>query len=181
MTAVSVRRFMNSSVGWGVEQGKTVYHQLDIELSKVNGSSVIELDLGGIEQADVSFCREAIVEIVRRYRPGRQFFLANFENDVVVENLDAAFDRRNEIGLLRFQDGSYKLIGKALGPDMQSILNDVEIMGETTSRQIIQRHKKLKIQSCSNKLKALWKVGLLVREEGSAISGGREYVYKPVR
>lgn len=181
MVSVFVHRFMNTSVGWGVEQGKAVYHQLDLELGKINGSSVIELDLGGIEQADVSFCREAIVEIVRKYRPGRQFFLANLENEVVVENLDAAFRLRNETALLRFQDGSYKLIGKPIGPEMQSILNDVEMTGETTSKQVIERHRKLKIQSCSNMLKILWEVGLLVREEGSAPSGGREYVYKPVK
>lgn len=181
MTVVSVRRFMNASVGWGVEQGKTVHHQLDLELSKVNGSSVIELDLRGIEQADVSFCREAIVEIVRKYRPGRQFFLANFENEVIVENLDAALRRRNQTGLLRLQDGSYSLIGKPIGVDMESMLRDVETMGEATARQIIQRHNKLKIQNCSNKLKALWQLGLLVRDESSAPSGGREYVYKPVK
>jgi hypothetical protein len=180
MTIV-VHRFMNSSEGWGVDQGKAVYQQLDMEIGKINGASVIELDLKEIDQADVSFFREAIVEILRRYRPGRQFFLTNIENEAIVENLDAAFARRDETGLLRFHDGSYKLIGKAIGSEMESMLREVETLGETTSRQLIQRHKKLKIQSCSNRLKGLWELGLLIREESSAPTGGKEYIYRPVR
>ena len=173
---IELRSVMSEEIGWGVDNGREVHRRLEAVISTLP-SCMVGIDLSGIRQTDVSFGREAIVETIRRFRPSHQFILVNPENEVVVENLEAALDRREETVLLRERGGTIRPIGRELGPGLRPVLETVIRLGRTTSRDVLAHHKGMSIQSASNKLKELWQCGLLRREEASAQSGGREWSY----
>ena len=174
-----LRHYLSSDMGWGIDKGVSIRHQLDREISKFP-PCVVGLDLSGIRLLDVSFSREVVVETLRRYRPAYQFIIMNPENEVVVENLEAALERRGDTALLRKKDGKFGLVGSRLGAALGSVFGTVEQLSEATSRTILTQHPNLSIQNCSNKLKELWQMGLLIREEASAKSGGKECVYRSI-
>jgi hypothetical protein len=175
--AIGLRKLMTEDIGWGVDNGREVHRHLERAISALP-SCMVGIDLSGIRQADVSFSREAIVETLRRFRRSHQFVLVNPENEVVVENLEAALDRRGETVLLRERGGTIRPIGRELGPGLRPVLETVIRLGSATSRDVLAHHSGMSIQNASNKLKELWQSGLLRREEASAPSGGREWVYE---
>jgi len=177
MKQIRLRDYMNADMGWGVEEGQRVRHALEQEIAKFSGA-VIEIDLDKVQLMDVSFSREAIVETVRHFRPGHQFIVLNPSNAVVVENLEAALEKRGDSLVLRDKDGRPRIIGQQLGASLRSVFETVERLREVTSREVLVHLRGLSIQNCSNKLKELWKAGLLIREEFSAKSGGKECVYR---
>lgn len=173
---IDLRKLMIEDIGWGVDNGREVHRHLERAISALP-SCMVGIDLSGIRQADVSFSREAIVETLRRFRPSHQFVLMNPQNEVVVENLEAALDRRGETVLLRERGGTIRPIGRDLGLGLRPLLETVIRLGRATSRDILAHHSGMSIQNASNKLKELWQLGLLRREETSAQSGGREWLY----
>ena len=179
MKQIVLRHYLSGDMGWGIDKGVSIRHQLDRDISEFP-PCVVGLDLSGIRLLDVSFSREVVVETLRRYRPAYQFIIMNPENEVVVENLEAALERRGETALLHKKDGKIELIGSQLGAALSSVFSTVEQLDEATSRTILARHPDLSIQNCSNKLKELWQMGLLIREEASAKSGGKECVYRSI-
>lgn len=177
MKWISLRDYMHGDMGWGVEEGQRVRHALERKIACVPGG-VVEIDLDHIQLMDVSFSREAIVETVRRFRPGHQFVVLNPANTVVVENLEAALEKRGDSLVLRDRDGRTRIIGRQLGPSLRPVFDTVKRLRTATSREVLVHHRGLSIQNCSNKLKELWEAGLLIREELSAKSGGKECVYR---
>lgn len=177
MKQIALRDYLKNEIAWGVEQGKQVRHRLEEDIAVLR-PGVIGIDLSRIRLLDVSFSREAIVETMRRFRPDYQFVILHPANEVVVENLEAALDRRGDSAVLRNKDGTVRIIGRQLGPTLRPILETMARLREATSREILAYHEELSIQNCSNKLKELWEAGLLAREELSAKSGGRECVYR---
>ena len=177
MKQISLRRYMTNDMGWGVEEGQKVRHALAREIANFP-TGVVEIDLARIRLMDVSFSREAIVDTVRRFRPGHQFIVVNPVNMVVIENLEAALERRSDSLMLREKDGETRIIGRQLGASLQPVFETVAQLRTATSREVLRYHKGLSIQNCSNKLKELWEAGLLVREEMSAKSGGKECEYR---
>lgn len=177
MNQILLRRHMESDMGWSVDAGERVRAYLEREVRN-QPRGVIGIDLDGIRLMDVSFSREAVVETVRRFRPDYQFVVLNVLNEVVVENLEAALDRRGDALLLKEKDGETRIIGRQLNASLRSIFEMVKKLRSATSRDIVQQSDGLSIQNCSNKLKELWEAGLLQREELTAKSGGKECGYR---
>jgi hypothetical protein len=176
MKQLLVRDYSPNEIGWGVDEGREVHERLKNQIANWPACIVL-LNIAGLRQADVSFSREAIVETVRRFRPGYQFVIANPENGVVVENLDAAFARRDDAVVLRERGDTTRIIGKQPSSALRLILETVQKFRQATSREVVKKIPNLTIQNCSNKLKELWQAGLLYREETAAQTGGREWKY----
>lgn len=165
---------------WGNPAGRQVRLQLD-SLLQDRSQPVVNLDLSGIERVDVSWSREAIANLSHEHRGQRHFFLTGVSNASIRENIDAAFVRMGMSILHRMQGGDYEVLGVALKPHLLQTLDTVEHQGRTTARQVCEAIKDLSLTACNNRLKDLFDLGLLMRFDGSAPSGGREYVYEPLR
>ncbi len=173
---ISLRKHLSTEIAWGVEQGRQVRESLERQVA-ARPACIVVVDMTGVRQADVSFSREAIVETLRRFRPAYQFIIANPENEVVVENLDAALAKRGNAVVLKERGGTAKVIGNQPSYAWRQILETVQNLREATSRDVVNKISDLTIQNCSNKLRELWEEGLLYREEMAARSGGREWKY----
>lgn len=165
---------------WGNPAGREVRLQLD-SLLEDRSDPVVNLDLSGIERVDVSWSREAIAILVHEHRGRRHFFLTGISNTSIRENIDAAFVRMDMSILHRMRDGDYEVLGVALKPHLLQTLDTVEHQRRTTARRVCEAIKGLSLTACNNRLKTLFDLGLVLRFDANAPSGGREYVYEPAR
>lgn len=179
---VRVVEYIGSGEAWGRDQGRQVYRLIEDEIFKADksmvGCKVVIFDLSGVTKMDASFPQEAIVEIFRKFRGSKYFAMTNIDNEGIEENISMAFEKRKEAGIVRDARG-LRIIGAQLPPDFEGIIKFAEGRGFITSKEV----KALlggSIQNASNKLKAIWELGLLQRSEGNAKSGGRENVYSRV-
>lgn len=178
-----VREFTGSSDAWGRDDGRRVYRLLEdkiIENEKANPSAkVYILDFAGMMRLDASFPQEAIVELLRKFRGRRYFVLTNFDNDIIEENVTMAFEKRNEVGIVRDAKG-LRIVGVKPSQELLDIIGFADSRDSITSRDVSEKMR-ISLPNASNKLKFLWEAGLLIRTEGVAKSGGRENFYSAIR
>jgi len=174
--------YLNSGEAWGRDQGRYVSRLLEDEIVKSGKAGVapkvVILDFTGLTKMDASFPQEAVVEVSRKFRGTKYFVLTNIDNEAIEENMSMAFEKRSETGLIRDARG-LRIIGAQLPSDFEKIIKFAEGREFVTSKEV-QDYLGLSIQNASNKLKAIWELGLLQRSEGSAKSGGRENIYSKV-
>jgi hypothetical protein len=170
---------------WGTDLGSRVFAKINVDLMVLAEGTLVLIDYKGLERSDVSFQREAIVEIVRKHRPKLLFVAINVDDHDLRMNLDLALDRRGEVLLCR-HDELPRVLGRTLPEEHRRTLEQVWELGETTSAGLLGRTgglgakgsgREAKLSTISSRLTALWKAGLLERVEGTAPSGGREHTY----
>jgi len=164
---------------WGNPAGREVRLQLGLLLND-HPEPVVNLNMEGIERVDVSWSREAIATLAHEHRGQRQFFVTNIANLSIRENIDAAFVRMDMAIVHRLPGGDYDVLGMALKPHLLQTLDAVEQQQHTTARQVCEAIKDLSLTACNNRLKDLSELGLIVRLDGTAPSGGKEYAYEPL-
>jgi hypothetical protein len=166
---------------WGIEQGRVAFAKLDASL-RDRSESIVNIDLRGVVRLDSSCAREIITNALRKYVGVRWFFVSGVENDSVKENVDAAMLRSEVSILLRLPKNAYLVLGVPLKDHLKATLDVVEKRGPTTSKDVAAHLKeKLALPACINRLKDLVDAGLVMRVEGAAESGGREFLYVALR
>jgi len=137
---------------------------------------MIRISLDGVERTDISFPREAVIELARSYRGQRGFCLTDVSDQDLLDNWDAAADKLKQ-PLFVYNNGA---LFRSLGPEpsigLREMLEYVQsVPVARTSEAAAALH--LKVPNASNKLKQLWQEGYILRREQSATSGGVEYEY----
>lgn len=174
-----ITEFIDGGDAWGRELGRKIFRDLDDRLfASPADAHVVMIDFSGTERIDVSFPQEAVVELIRKYTGNRYFFLNGLEDPDVEENVSVALEKREMTAIIRDSKG-YRLTGKPLADDLQDILKLADERDEITSGDVVKRFE-LTPQNTANKLAALWKMGLLQRDDRTARGGGRENRYAKV-
>lgn len=170
-----LRAAMDSNDGWGRAAGRRAYTQLLGSLDAESSNDPVVLSLGGIVHLDMSFAAETIVAIAKLHGSARGFCISDVSDPDLLENIDAAAKRAGQ-----------PLI--AITPHGPTILGPSPTAGTSKALQIIIRYKRAKavdiardlntsLANASNKLKLLWSEGFVMRQEESAATGGKEYIY----
>jgi len=177
-TKLSLRAFMDHSEGWGRSQGREVYQRLLRFVEENPGTTVFQISMEGVRRLDISFASETIVELARRYRRSKGFCLVDLHDPDMIENIDAAGEKKEQ-PLLVWHGQSASLLGlKPTGGTREAFQFS---MGRTQSRASeLAVQKSLSIANASMKFKQLWEQGFLLRREGTAESGGVEFVYRRI-
>lgn len=166
---------------WGIEQGRAAFAKLDAVL-RDRSEAIVNLDATGVVRLDSSCAREIVTNARRKYAGMRWFFLSGIENESVAENVDAAMLKSEISILLRSSKAAYAILGVPLKDHLRATLDVVEKRGTATSKEVAAQLKdKPALNACINRLKDLVDAGLVMRVEGSAESGGREYLYVALR
>jgi hypothetical protein len=168
-----------SSEAWGIEQGRAAFAKLDAVL-RDRSEAIIQLDLAGVERLDVSCARELIANLIRKYAGVRWFYATQVANESVRENIDAAMLKSGSALLLRTKT-SVHVLGTQIKEHLKATLDVVEKRGITTSKDVAAEFKGLALTACINRLKDLVDAGLIMRAEGAADSGGKEFAYIALR
>ena len=94
--ALGLHEFMDRSEGWGRNQGREVYQRLLQFVEDNPGTMVFRVSMKGVRRLDISFASETIVELARRYRRTKGFCLVDLTDKDLIENLDAAADKKEQ-------------------------------------------------------------------------------------
>jgi hypothetical protein len=173
---IQLRQYAGNEA-WGAARGATIFAKLNAELLPLPDATLVVIDFSAMRRADMSFLREAIVEIVRKHRPRLLFIADNLSDQDLRANLQSALAWRGESLLLRQPRGSPVVLGKQLPKEHEATLRTLERHEEFTSGMLTVDPFALESSTASARLTALWKAGLVDRAAGIAPSGGREYKY----
>lgn len=173
---VKLRDFMKSQEGWGREQGRGVYQRL-LEYVETNpGVLVYRVSLAGVKRVDISFASETIVELAFRFRGKKGFCLIDPMDPDMLENWEAAAERKNQPIIVWQKDG-----GHVIGPQPSKGNIGAFLFAMTRPRtranEFVKETPGISISNASMKFKQLWERGFLLRREELAETGGVEYSY----
>lgn len=172
---IQLRDLMESSYGWGRDQGRAVFQLLLREVESNPGKPVIEVSLKDVERADISFASETVVEIARRYRGNKGFSLIHVANEDLLENFEAAAGKKAQP--LTVWEGSK---GRAIGvqPSQGNAATfEYLLTRPSVTASEIANALDFQITNASTKLKQLWEQGFVLRRQETAESGGVEFRY----
>lgn len=176
---IQLRDLMESPYGWGRNQGREVFQLLLREVEVSPGKLVIEVSLDGVERTDISFASETVVEIAKRYRGNKGFYLSGVHDEDLLENWEAAATRKGQP--LMVWDGAR---GRAIGikPSQGAAATfEYAIARASVTASEVSNALDFQITNASNKLKQLWEQGFLLRQQEVAESGGVEFRYYVVK
>jgi hypothetical protein len=162
---------------WGTANGVAAYTRLMPQLNRLPDLTLVRLDFSKVEITDVSFQREAVVELLQRFRPRLLFAVSGVPNPDVRANLELALYHRGATLLLCDSQGGWDIVGKPLAAEMVETLRLIHSSGELTSAKLTVPPFRLESSTASARLTNLWKAGLVARMQGVAPSGGKEYRY----
>lgn len=168
--------FMESGDGWGREQGRLVYPKLLAFIEGRPGVMTFEVSLDDVKHVDISFVSETIVELARRYRGNKGFYLTHIRNQDMEENFDAAAERKEQ-PITVWYDNKAKFIGKQPSKGAVIALEFALKHPVTRVADFCKKHPDISASNASNKFKQLWQEGFLLRQEQTSETGGVEYVY----
>jgi len=176
MTMIRLRDFMARDEGWGRAEGREVYLKLIEFLENHPGVLVFKVSLEGVQRFDISFASETIVEAARRYRGNKGFCIIDPNNVDLLENLEAAAQRKDQ-PLMVTSNGASRVIGVT---PSQGHLDALRFALERPSSRVadfVSFGKGTSVTNASNKFRKLWEKGFLLRREEVAESGGLEFTY----
>jgi hypothetical protein len=172
---IRLRDLMGSPCGWGHIQGRRTGEALQARLGTQHLPGVIRLSLAGVEQTDISFIRAAVIERALCSRGHLGFCLTDASDPDLLENWDAAALKHRQ-PLFAWRDSSYQLLGEQPVVGLRQVLAHVLAVPVAHTREVAATLR-LSVPNTSNKLRALWESGYILRSETSAGSGGVEYEY----
>jgi hypothetical protein len=175
---LTLRDLMDRSEGWGREQGRDVYSRLLRFVEENPGTLIFKVSMTGVQRMDISFGSETIVELARRFRRTKGFCLVDLSDKDLVENLDAAAEKKGQ-PLLVWHGTSAELIGSKPSEGAREAFQFAMARGQSRAAEFAVE-KGLSIANASMKFKQLWDGGFLLRQESAADSGGTEYVYQRI-
>jgi hypothetical protein len=173
-----LRDFMDRPEGWGRNQGREVYPRLLQFVEDSAGTLIFKVSMNSVQRLDISFASETVVELARRYRRTKGFCLIDLSDKDLIENLDAAANKKEQ-PILVWHGKSADLIGAKPSEGTREAFQFA--MGRVHSRAAeFAAQKGLSIANASMKFKQLWDSGFLLRRESVADSGGVEFVYQRI-
>ncbi len=176
---IRLRELMGGPYGWGRDQGREVFQQLLKKVEASPGKSVIEVSMKDVERTDISFASETVVEIAKRYRGNKGFYLANVIDEDLLENWEAAAARKGQ-PLMVWDGKKGRVIGVQPSQGTASAF-EYAIGRVSVTASEVANALDLQITNASNKLKQLWEQGFLLRRQETAESGGVEFRYYAVK
>jgi hypothetical protein len=155
--------------------GRKVFQRLLQHVERNSDQTVFAISLRGVKRIDYSFSSETIVQLARRFRGGKGFYLVDIASPEIEENIDAAA-RRVEQPLLVIEAGKHRFIGLAPTPGTKAALDLVVQRPQARAAEIADEIE-VSVANASMKLKQLWTHGFVMRHESVADTGGVEFIY----
>ena len=173
-----LRDFMDRPEGWGRSQGREIYQRLLEFVEKNPGTIKFRISMKGIQRIDISFASETIVELARRFRRMKGFCLVDLTDKDLIENLDAAAEKKEQ-PILLWGERSADVLGPAPSAGLREAFQFAMSKAQSRATEFAAK-KEISIANASMKFKQLWEQGFLLRRESTADSGGVEFVYERI-
>lgn len=166
-----LRDYMESDDRWGNKPGQLVHQKLIRVVEGQPQVVMFRMSLQGIRCVDVSFARASVINLAKRYRGQRRFFLVDIEatDDIEIEDiLDnwrlAAIDQQQPMTV--WTDDGPRIIGPQPTKPAQQLLTLVLERKELGTPEAAKTLKK-ELNNVSTRLKNLTDRGFILRQEMS--------------
>jgi hypothetical protein len=176
---LAFREFMNRPEGWGRDQGREVYQRILRFVEDSPGTIIFKVSMKGVHRLDISFASETVVELARRYRGSKGFCLVDLTDRDLIENLDAAAEKKGQ-PLVLWHGKSAHLIGPEPSEGAREAFQFAMARPQSRATEFATAKKGMSIANASMKFKQLWEQGFLLRRESTADTGGVEFVYQRI-
>jgi len=173
---LALRELMDRPEGWGRNQGREVYQRMLRFVEDSPGTIIFKVSMKGVQRLDISFASETVVELARRYRQSKGFCLIELTDKDLIENLDAAAEKKQQ-PILVWHGRSADLIGLEPSEGTREAFQFAMARGQSRATEFATARKGMSIANASMKFKQLWEQGFLLRRQSVADSGGVEFVY----
>jgi len=138
---------------------------------------ILKIDFTRVEIVDYSFASEIVAIPLSRLAielKGKHIIIAGM-NKAVEENVTVALEKAELCALAVDSSNAWKLIGKC-SEALSSTFAMIEKLKKTDTPTLAERLGTT-IPVLNNRLRILTDLGLVKKEESSAPSGGRQYIY----
>lgn len=165
------------------DAGHRIYKAVYQRLRRLPKEGLLVVDLTGLRQASNPALKEAlhVLHVLRSAKFEERFlvFRVDERNRELVESIEMLARLDGEVIPAVGRDGARLSFGKLTAAERDT-LKAVERFGELTSRELRERLGLLP-SAASNRLRRLHHLRLIRRDERTvSVSGGREFVYRPV-
>lgn len=179
---IRLRDFISGADAWGHEEGREVFLKL-LRIVEANPETkIFHISVEGVKRTDSSFPRESVIELAKRFRGARGFYLTNMDSQDLFDNWDMAAIKKSQPLFVWENNGrnSYRIIGPRPSRGTKQVFEYVVSVSHATAVSCAKALG-LKLTNVSSKLKSLCEQGFLLRRDETAPSGGIEYVYFPIK
>src|SRR5215469_4059243 len=118
---IRLRELMDGHDGWGRIQGRQVYEQLRSQVEARPTEMIIRISLKGVERTDILFPRESVIALAKEYRGSRGFCLRDVSDPDLLENWDAAAERREQPLMVWEGDHLVSVLGPSPGSGLREM------------------------------------------------------------
>jgi hypothetical protein len=168
---------------FGGEAGHRIYRAIFQRLRALPKEGVLLVDLSRVRQASSQALKEtlSVVDVLRTAKFEERFlvFRVDTRNRDLVEAIEMVARLGGDVIPAVDRGGARHNFGKLTAAE-RNTLKAVERYGELTSRELRERLGLLP-SAASNRLRRLHHLRLIRRDERAVtVSGGREFVYRPL-
>jgi len=164
---------------WTRDLGVAVREKIMVDFIR-SGENILKFDFTGVEIVDFSFASEVIAISISRLAKeliGRHIIVTGM-NKSVEENIEVALERSELCALVLEAEDSWKLIGKCSSSLLSTFKAVMEL--KQTDTPTLAGNLQTTVPVLNNRLRVLTDLGLVKKEESSAPSGGRQYIYSSI-
>jgi hypothetical protein len=171
---------MGAHEGWGRTQGRKVFNELIEFIEHHPGRLVFHVSVKDVKRVDISFASETLVELANRYRGRKGFCFIDLTDVDMLENWDAAAERKNQ-PIMVWNGEESRVLGPQPSKGTVLALEFALKRRNVKAAEFVASNPEINIQNASMKFKQLWQEGFLLRFENKSESGGIEYVYQRIK
>ncbi len=171
--------FMDKPEAWGRAEGRKIFQALVDFVESHAGVTVFQISMRGVRRMDMSCSSETVVELARRYRGTKGFWLAELTDTDLIENIEVAAEKKKQ-PLMLWTGGQVRVIGVQASHGTRDALAFVLDRPQTRASEFVENASNISIANASTKFKQLWEQGFIMREGSAADSGGVEFVYRRI-
>lgn len=173
-----LRPLMSGPEGWGTAAGRKIAQVARVRIDAAPGPDVVRLSLEGVAKLDVTFAQEALIALVRDYLGKRSLCVVDLRDEDVAANVMAAAKHMGAPVTL-WNGTTVQAAGVAVRAGTRVVLDHVLQRPQTYTRELAAELG-LSASNVSARLKELWDIGYLMRDEVTSATGGSEFVYSRI-
>ena len=177
---VRMRDLIDRDDAWGTDVGRRARSQLTKLVSNLPAGSIVRISMSDVRLTDSSFARESVIRYAQDERGTYGFCLTDImpESDLHFNWQTVAEKAEQPIAV--WYGISWHFIGPEPTGAHREVLDKVMAHDRITAGQIAVELGQ-SVQNISNKLKALWDQGYILRTSVTASSGGHEFEYYRIK
>lgn len=163
----------------GTDNGRKAFLKIVELIEELDNEHVYSISLKDIELIDTSFFQASLLALISLYAKKKYFYVTNIQNNDVLLNLKCIAAYNASFVIFSDSMNKIQLIGKELTDNTLSLFQFIYAQTEVSSASV-SKYFGISVPNASMKLKKLYDQGYIIGSKQDSLSGGHEFIYKPI-